>query len=128
MTWGEPVAVVPASRVVARSGKAGAYTKFFQQSILVQGEIGRVDAIELFLKGAASKLHVAVTQQRELSRAAVGSPPKVEALLVEHSAAALARPFNNSLRDKVSVGVIPTTADETAAAQLPRESVSIARP
>ena len=47
---------------------------------------------------------------------------------LEVRAAALAKPFNSSRRDRVSVAVIATTADETAAAQLPRGSVSIARP
>ena len=56
----EAVRVVPPAHVGARRRQAGAFPKHFQQAVVVQGEIVRVDAIEVLLDGAACQLHCPV--------------------------------------------------------------------
>ena len=56
----EAVGVVPPAHVGARRRQAGALPEHLEQAIVVQGEIVRVDAIEVLLDGAACQPHCPV--------------------------------------------------------------------
>ena len=59
--------VVPTAHVFAGRGQTGALTVDLQNSILIEGHVGGMDAVKLILERPTRQLHVGVAELKKLS-------------------------------------------------------------